>query len=101
VAKLLQIDFPFQGPFGSAMGEALAELAHSIGKEPGLRWKIWTEDATGGRAGGIYLFDDEASAAAYLAMHSARLASFGITGIEARIFDVNPELTRITRGPAA
>jgi hypothetical protein len=42
-----------------------------------------------------------ASADAYLAMHSARLASFGITGIRARQFEVNEALTRLTRGPAA
>jgi hypothetical protein len=33
-------------------------------------------------------------------MHRARLASFGIENIRAMIFDVNPDLTRITRGPA-
>lgn len=101
MAKLLQIDFPFQGPFGAEMSAALAELAQSIADEPGLLWKIWTENAVTQVAGGIYLFTDEASAKAYLAMHTARLGHFGITDINAKIFDVNAELTRTTRGPSA
>ena len=83
MATLLQIDFPFTGPFGQEMSAALADLARSIAQEPGLVWKIWTENAAEKLAGGIYLFTDGASADAYLAMHSARLASFGITGIRA------------------
>ena len=101
MATLLQIDFPFTGPFGQEMSAALADLARSIAQEPGLVWKIWTENAAEQLAGGIYLFTDSASADAYLAMHSARLASFGITGIRACKFEVNEALTRLTRGPAA
>lgn len=101
MATLLQIDFPFTGPFGQEMSAALADLARSIATEPGLIWKIWTENAAEQLAGGIYLFSDDSSADAYLAMHSARLASFGITGIRARKFAVNEALTRQTRGPAA
>ena len=37
----------------------LAELAESIADEPGLIWKIWTENAQESTAGGIYLFSDE------------------------------------------
>lgn len=56
--KLLQIDFPTAGPFGTEMSEQLAALAESIAGEPGLVWKIWTESADTGEAGGIYLFED-------------------------------------------
>ena len=101
MAVLLQFDFPFPGPFGAEMSAALGELAHSIAGEPGLLWKIWTENAAERLAGGIYLFADRASAEAYREMHSARLASFGIGDIRARLFDVNPDLTHITRGPTA
>ena len=41
MAKLLQIDFPFAGPFGDDMAVALRELAESIASEPGFIWKIW------------------------------------------------------------
>ena len=98
---LLQFDFPFEGPFGDAMAQALDGLAQSIAAEPGLLWKIWTEDAGGKRAGGIYLFADRTSAEAYREMHAARLTSFGIQDIRALTFEVNDALSEITRGPLA
>ena len=101
MATLLQIDFPSAGPFGDEMADAYADLAASISTEPGLLWKIWTENATDQTAGGIYLFADEASAHAYCDMHTKRLESFGVTGIRALFFDVNEALTDTTRGPVA
>ena len=62
---LLQFDFPFSGPWGDQMAGAMQDLARSIAQEPGLRWKIWTENEATGEAGGIYLFEDVASAQAY------------------------------------
>lgn len=99
MAKLLQIDFPFQGPFGAQMAETLKTLAVSITQEPGFIWKLWTENAPGREAGGIYLFASEKTAAAYLAKHTARLKALGITDIRAKIFDLNEPLSRITRAP--
>jgi hypothetical protein len=99
MATLLQIDFPFEGPFGAAMGEQLAELAASIANEPGLIWKIWTENAQDALAGGIYLFHDESSALAYLHKHQERLKTFGIQEIRARLFAVNTTLSRTTHAP--
>ncbi|SON51989.1 monooxygenase [Vibrio tapetis] len=97
--KLLQVDFGFNGPFGKAMSEGLVELANSINHEPGMKWKIWTENETGQIAGGVYLFDDEKSTQDYLAMHSARLKKMGIAEIRGVIFDVNQPLTQINSGP--
>jgi len=96
---IAQFDFPFQGPFGDDAVVALGDLARSIVDEPGFRWKVWTEGSAAGEAGGIYLFDDEAAARAYVDKHTGRLAEFGITEIRAKIFDVNEGLTNITRGP--
>lgn len=96
---LLQVDFPFSGPWGPAMTEALRGLAASIADEPGLIWKIWTENAATSEAGGIYLFADRPSAEAYLAMHTARLKDFGIPSVNGKIFDVNGELSAIDRAP--
>ena len=78
MSVLLQVDFPYPGPWGAQMSEAMKGLAESIAHEPGLLWKIWTEDEANGEAGGIYLFVDRASADAYLHMHRARLLGFGI-----------------------
>lgn len=95
---LLQMDFPTDGPFGPEMAEAYADLAASINDEPGFRWKIWTENPETGEAGGIYLFASLETARDYLDKHTARLDGFGITGVNAKIFEVNEALTEITRG---
>lgn len=99
MATLLQFDFPFDGPFGAEMTQALDGLARSIADEPGLLWKIWTENAAERMAGGIYLFTTPETAAAYAKKHSERLAGFGITGIRAKSFEVNADLSRLTRAP--
>ena len=99
MTTLLQIDFPYPGPWGDEMTAAMRELAQSIAQEPGLLWKIWTENAERQEAGGIYLFADRASAEAYLAMHTARLTGFGIPRVNGKIFDVNPALSAIDRAP--
>ena len=99
MAKLLQIDFSFNGPFGQEMAEALKELANSIAEEPGFIWKIWTENEGTQEAGGIYLFENEESAKSYLDMHTERLKGFGISEVDAKIFDINEGLSKITKGP--
>ena len=95
--KLLQIDFPIQGPFGEEMTKAFEDLAKDISTEEGLIWKIWTENATNKEAGGIYLFSDENNAKRYLEKHTKRLNSFGIVEINAKIFDVNVPLSLIDK----
>lgn len=96
---LVQFDFPYTGPWGAEMTHAMGGLAQDIAAEPGLVWKIWTENQAEGRAGGIYVFDSVSAADAYRTKHAARLASFGITGIVAHSFDVNADLSLITRAP--
>jgi hypothetical protein len=95
---LLIFDFP-NTEFGEARTEALKPLAEDIARQPGLLWKIWTEDRAAGRAGGVYLFESRAAAKAYHAMHAKRLAARGVTGIEATYRGVNEPLSRIDRGP--
>ncbi len=99
MAVLLQVDFPYPGPWGAEMAAAMSGLAESIAQEPGLLWKVWTENAEAAEAGGIYLFADRASAQAYLEMHSARLKSFGVPQVNAKLFDVNEALSLIDRAP--
>lgn len=96
---ILQIDFPHDGPFGPDLAEAVKAMAEDIAKEPGLRWKIWTEDPTGKQGGGIYLFEDAAAAKAFREKQVRRLQDSGHGNIRAKIFSVNEALTGITRGP--
>ncbi|KOO14930.1 monooxygenase [Vibrio xuii] len=97
--KLLQVDFEYHGPMGEEMSSALVELAESINHEPGLVWKIWTENESEKLGGGIYLFEDELSAKSYLEMHATRLKAMGVPEVRGIIFDVNQPLTAINQGP--
>jgi hypothetical protein len=97
--KLLQVDFEYHGPMGEEMSSALVELAESINREPGLMWKIWTENESEKLGGGIYLFEDEVSAKNYLEMHATRLKAMGVPEVRGIIFDVNQPLTAINQGP--
>ena len=96
--KLLQMDYPFSGPWGAEMAEEYSSLAHSIANVPGLICKVWTENPETGEAGGIYLFENEASLDSYLTGKIERLKASGIDAVRARKFDVNERLTEITRG---
>jgi len=96
--KLLQMDYPFSGPWGAEMAEEYSSLAHSIANVPGLICKVWTENPETGEAGGIYLFENEASLDSYLTGKIERLKAAGIDAVRARKFDVNERLTEITRG---
>lgn len=97
--KLLQVDFDFAGPFGKEMSEMLTGLAESINNEPGMIWKIWTESPKEKLGGGIYLFENEAYANAYLEMHSARLKEMGVDKVRGYIFDINRPLSTINNAP--
>ncbi|MEW1659717.1 monooxygenase [Streptomyces sp. NPDC093707] len=96
---ILQVDFPSSGPFGDSMATEYRELAESINHEPGMVWKIWTENSEAGEAGGIYLFESEATARKYLAKHTERLQAWGVTDIRGRVFVVNEPLSAINRAP--
>ncbi len=94
--RLLYFEFPSDGPYGDDAAGAYADLAADIAAEPGLLWKVWTEDPATATAGGVYLFIDEESATRYVEKHTRRLAGFGITGITAKAFTVNRPLSEVT-----
>ena len=99
MSYILQVDFPYTGPWGQEMAAAMDGLARSIATEPGLIWKIWTENLETNEAGGIYCFTDAQSAQAYLTLHTARLKGFGIPLVNGKIFLVNEALSKIDAGP--
>lgn len=99
MSYILQVDFPFDGPWGDEMTVAMQTLADSINNEAGMLWKIWTENPVENCAGGVYLFATEQDAQNYLLMHSKRLNSFGITEVQSKIFMVNQELSQLNRAP--
>jgi hypothetical protein len=98
--RILQINFRFDVP-AAELSQAFAPLAQPIADTAGLRWKIWLMNEEEHESGGIYLFDDEASAQAYLA--GPIVAGLGqhpaLSQITAKTFGVAEEGTRVTRGP--
>ncbi|WP_087972001.1 monooxygenase [Oceanobacillus rekensis] len=99
MAYVLQVDFKLEGPFGDEMADAFHDLAKSINEEEGFLWKIWTESPETNQAGGIYTFETKETAESYLEMHTKRLAGFGVTDVNAKIFAINSKLTAVTNGP--
>jgi hypothetical protein len=98
---VLLIHFPFPGPWGKELAEAVHDLASDIANERGLVWKIWLENRDTGHAGGIYLFEHAAAAERYREKHEHRLSAMGFAGITADAFSVNTELSVLTMAGAA
>jgi hypothetical protein len=98
--KILQINFKFKGP-RSELEKAFLEGAQPIANVKGLLWKVWIMNEAEKSAGGIYLFKDDASAEAYLKgeIIAATKSHPALSNIEAKLFDILPEHTKITRGP--
>lgn len=74
ISVIMYVDFPHKGVFGTELKDQLKELAESINHEPGIIWKIWTENKAEKTAGGVYLFDTRANAEKYLTMHHTSLS---------------------------
>jgi hypothetical protein len=77
--------------------------AEKIASLPGLLWKLWGYDDSEHVAESIYLFDTDAHARAWGdgPMRSALGSHPGISDIEVRYYDVDEQLSAVTRGPLA
>jgi len=99
-AKILQLNFKF-----NVSADEYARLASAVAGEfaavPGLRWKIWMINEAEQEAGGIYLFDDEASVKAMLeGPLVAQVTSHpALSDFDVKLFDVMEDVTASTRGP--
>ena len=99
-ARMMQLNFKF-GVSGKDYEEAVSALANDFAAVPGLRWKIWMINETEQEAGGIYLFDDEASVNAFLKSPLANKVTShpALSEFSVKQFDVMGDLTAVTRGP--
>lgn len=97
---ILQVNFT-PGPAHAAQSASeKLESARRIAALPGLSWKLWIQEESGGTRGGIYLFDDLASAKAWgNDQLTPRLLEGGATDISIRYFTINEEASRITHAP--
>ena len=98
--KIMQINFQL-GVSAKDYEQACLPAAQPIADTPGLRWKVWLMNEADHEAGGIYLFDDEASVQAFLAgpIVEAVKSNPAISDISVKMFDVMEALTAITRCP--
>lgn len=97
--KLLQVNYKFAGTRAEYEAANLPS-AQPISEFSGLQWKIWLMNEADGEAGGIVLFDDEASRQAYIDMvRSVVQDNPGLSDLPIKTFDVLEAHTATTRGP--
>lgn len=77
------------------------QAAEKIAGVPGLIWKLWSYDDDEHVATSIYLFDSESNARAWGdgPMVPGLSAHPGISDVEIHYFDVDEELSALTRAP--
>lgn len=99
-AKILQVNFKYNVS-GDEYEQAVSPMANDFAAVAGCRWKIWLINEAENEAGGIYLFDDDASLKAFLESPLvAQVTSHpALRDFSVKQFDVMEEITAITRGP--
>jgi hypothetical protein len=77
--------------------------AEKIAGLPGLLWKLWAYDDSTHVAESVYLFDTDEHARAWGdgPMKPALGSNPGISDIEVRYYDVDEQLSAVTRAPLA
>jgi hypothetical protein len=80
---------------------AWLDAAQPIADTPGLRWKVWLINEAENEAGGIYLFESKTAADSYIAgpIVASLKASPVVSNISAKLFEVLPQHSAITRAP--
>jgi len=98
--RIMQLNFKFSVS-ASAYEEAVSPLASQFAAVAGLRWKIWFINEAEGEAGGIYMFEDEASLNAFLAGPLAAQVTGhpALSDFSVKQFDVMGKVSEVTRGP--
>lgn len=98
--KILQVNFKTKRT-KPELEQAFMQAAQLVANFKGLLWKVWIVNEAEKSAGGIYLFEDDASVEAYLKgkIVSRVKSSPATSDYEAKVFDVVPEPTKVTRGP--
>lgn len=99
--KILQLNFKVKVS-GREYQAAVAPLADEFAAVPGLRWKIWYEkNDKEAEAGGIYLFDDQASLDEFLTTDLVKtvMSHPALSDFTAKQFNVLERESTITRAP--
>jgi hypothetical protein len=102
--KLLVVRYGRQlGKDDPEQARGFLAAAEKIAGLPGLIWKVWAYDDAEHVAESIYLFATEAAARAWGdgPMTTALGSHPGISDIDVRYYDVDSELSAVTRAPLA
>ena len=102
MSAIVQVNFKLNVPAPEFL-EAAAGLGEPFAQVPGLVWKIWMLNEEAGEAGGLYLFESDAARQAFLQSELAAAVKAApiLRDFEAKVFDVIPGVTALTRGPVA
>lgn len=96
--KILQVNFKFSMS-KTEYEQACLPQAPNLAYVPGLRWKVWIMNEAESEAGGIYLFESEASLQAFIGPLKEMLGAPVFSHVQIKIFGILDDLTLITRGP--
>jgi len=102
--KLLVVRYSRQRPKDDPeQARAFLAAAGTIAVLPGLVWKVWGYDDTEHAAESVYLFETAEQARAWGdgPLRSALGSHPGIGDIEVRYYDVDEQLSAVTRAPLA
>lgn len=100
--KLLLVQYGRErGHDDPVQAASFKQAAEKIAGVPGLIWKLWSYDDQRQLATSVYLFDSESTARAWGdgPMVPALSAHHGVSDIEVTYFDVDEELSAVTRAP--
>ena len=99
---ILQINYCFQN---MTRAEWEQRYTDATGRKflsvDGLIWKIWLDGLEANRVGGIYLFETQAQAEAYVAgpIVAGMKANPDVAQLETRVFNVRDRMSAITHAP--
>ena len=100
--QILQVNMNYSIPRAD-LETAWLGAAQPIADTPGLVWKVWLMNEEKKEAGGIYLFESEEAANAYVSgpIVAGLKASPAVSNISAKMFSVLGDHSAITRAPLA
>jgi hypothetical protein len=83
--------------------KTVTPMAEAFAEVEGLRWKVWLLNQEEREAGGVYLFEDESSCAAFLAgpLATAVKSAPFVRELSVKRFEIMTELTEVTHGPVS
>jgi hypothetical protein len=97
---MLQLNFNFSVS-KEEYAQAVSPLADKFAEVSGLKWKVWILNGEKSEAGGIYMFENQASLDEFLAGPLAKTVTShpALSNFSVKQFGIMKDITKITRGP--